>query len=519
VGISRGSSVTNQNFSVQPRASVPAYDLLASSYLDTGNRAPQYYTSQDPTQSVQVFPAFVNSNQDSVLIKVRANFGDTPVPQSATILGGFPTIKGDYLQSYVDGTTGTRALALYTFIPRLAGTGPRHLVLNYGNDVYIMPQAVNLVQRPVPAITSVTQNGDGSVTVSGANLGGDTRIFFDGLNAVISNPFNDQQGSITVLPPPGTSGQTAAIAAFNGDGQNSTMLPSPTASYTYSSGGAAQIGSISLTSLAGPALAMVDVTTQGTTFADGQVTLGFGSDDITVKRVWVLGPNHLQANVSVAPGASLGASEISVISGFQVMAQPNAFQTLPAVSGRALVEGVANANPSQQTIYPGSFVSIYGQNLSNAQVTLNDAAAPVQFSSANQINFTVPPTFPPGLAVMKVTSGGNSANPVLLQIDVPPPTIVSVTNASGVPFDATHFAAAQDVVNVLVSNLDPGAAANLSRVQVTLGSLTLPVAITGGGAGLYQLQFVLPQAFGGIPVPLAVVVDGSASASFMLTVR
>ena len=530
IGVSRGATVANQNFTVQSKSQVPAYDLLTSSYLDASARVPQYTVSQDPTVSVQVFPAFINVNQSAVMVKIRANSGDTPAPQSATILGGFATVSGlsvstatgPYLTSYVDNTTGTRAVALYlSTLPFLAGTGPRHMVLNYGNDVYVLPQAVNLVAKAVPAITSVNQNGDGSVTVGGTSLGGDSRIFFDGIQAVVSAPFsgNDQQGSITVIPPPGTAGQTAAVTVFNGDAQNSTMLPSPTASYTYPAGSSAQISNVSLTSLAGAALAMVDITTQGTTFADGQVTLGFGSNDVSVKRVWVLGPNHIQANVSVTQGALLGTSEISLISGFQVMAQPNAFQTLPAVAGRPLIAGVANGNASQQTVYPGSIVSIYGQNLTNSQVTLNDASMPVQFSNNTQINFTIPSNFPTGLAVLKVSNGGNTAPPVLLEIDVPPPTIITVTNASGVPFDANHFASALDVVNVLVANLDPTVVNNPSRVQVSLGSLTIPVTISPAGNGQFQLQFVMPQGFGGIPVPLAVVVDGSASLAYMVTVR
>jgi len=468
----------------------------------------------------QVIPATVTSTKDSVQVKLQSANGDTPVPQSATVLGGFATVSGQYLVPFTD-TNGLRSVSLFMAVPLFAGTGTRHLVLNYGSDIYVMPQAVNLVPKPVPAITSVNQNGDGSVTLSGTSLGGDTRIFFDGIQAVVSTPFsgNDQQGSITVIPPPGTSGQTAAVTAFNGDGQNTTMLAAPTASYTYTSGGQAQISSISLTSLAGPALAMVDITTQGTTFADGQVTLGFGSDDIAVKRVWILGSNHLQADISVAQGAALGASEISVISGFQVMAVPNGFQTLPTVAGRPLVSGVANQNASQQTVYPGSIVSVYGQNLAGAQVTLNDSAVQVLGSVATQVNFQIPTGFPAGPAVMKVTGGGNTANPVLLQIDGPPPTIVNVTNVSGVAYDATHFASAQDVVNVLVSNLDPTVLANPSRVQIALGNLTIPATILASGGGQVQLQFVVPQAFGGIPVPLSVVVDGSASLSYMLTVR
>ena len=127
---------------------------------------------------------------------------------------------------------------------------------------------------------------------------------------------------------------------------------------------------------------MVDITTSNTNFVDGQVTIGFGSDDITVQRVWVLSPNHLQANIAVADNAALGSSEVSVISGFEVLYQPNAFQVLPKNPSLPVVTAVINANTAQQTIYPGSIVSIYGVNLatsaSNVQVTLNDQPMTLQ---------------------------------------------------------------------------------------------------------------------------------------------
>ena len=108
---------------------------------------------------------------------------------------------------------------------------------------------------------------------------------------------------------------------------------------------------------------------------------------------------------------------------------------------------------------------------------------------------------------------------MLVQIDGPPPTILNVTNISGVAFDSTRSAGAQDVINVLVANLDPAVAANPARVMVSLGSVMLPVIVTPASNNQFQLQFVVPQAFGGIQVPLAVVVDGSASNTFLLTVR
>jgi hypothetical protein len=85
--------------------------------------------------------------------------------------------------------------------------------------------------------------------------------------------------------------------------------------------------------------------------------------------------------------------------------------------------------------------------------------------------------------------------------------------------DSTHPAGAQDVINVLVSNLDPNAANNPNRVMVSLGNALVPVTITSAGNNQYQLQFVVPQAFGGIQIPLTVVVDGSASNTFQITIR
>ena len=68
---------------------------------------------------------------------------------------------------------------------------------------------------------------------------------------------------------------------------------------------------------------MVEIKAQNTHFADGRVTLGFGSDDVTVQQLWVVDPTTLRANMQVAGNAALGASEISVISGFHVLASPN----------------------------------------------------------------------------------------------------------------------------------------------------------------------------------------------------
>ena len=520
-----GSVTTGQDFTVQSRNSVPAYDLITASYLDPGTRTPLYDLTN--RQWVKVFPAYANNTQAGMFLEVRANSGDAPVPQSATVLGGFGTASGDYLRIFND--PAGRALWLYFGMPIFAGTGPRHLVLSYANDIFVMPQALNLVKRPAPAITSVNTNSDGSVAVNGSNFGGDSLVYFDGIQAVRSTAFsgNDLQGSLTVLPPAGTGGQVAQVIVYNGDGQNSTFatLNSPP-TYTYPSAGPPQIQTLSLTPLPAGATGMLDITTQNTAFVDGQVTVGLGSGDITVKRVWVLGPTHLQANISVAANAFTGSSEVSVISGFQVLALANAFQVLPRNPSLPVIAAVGNANAAQQTIYPGAFASIYGVNLasspSTVQVTLGDQLMTLQPNGVfpGQVNFFIPANFPAGTPILRLNNGSVAANPIAVQIDVPPPTILSVTNASGVAYDATHPASSQDVVNVYVSNLDPAVLGNPSRLQVTINGQSMPVQpLTPAANGQTQITFFLTQSFGGVLVNLAVVVDGSSSAPFPLIVR
>src|ERR1035441_11131809 len=124
------------------------------------------------------------------------------------------------------------------------------------------------------------------------------------------------------------------VIVYNGDSQNSTLGASgnpPTYTYpsTYPSAGTPQIQSLSIASLPAGATGMVDITAQNTAFLDGQVTVGFGSDDIVVQRVWVLGPNRVQANVSIAANAVTDRKSTRLNSGFEVLSQVNTFQVLP----------------------------------------------------------------------------------------------------------------------------------------------------------------------------------------------
>jgi uncharacterized protein (TIGR03437 family) len=227
----------------------------------------------------------------------------------------------------------------------------------------------------------------------------------------------------------------------------------------------------------------------------------------------------------VAPNAAQGPSEFSVVSGFQVVTQPFAFQTLPPSSGLPSIGlPIVNAMPGQQTLYPGAIASIYGSNLAlsatAAQLTLNNVPVQILYGSAAQINFVIPATIPAGPVTLNLNNGSASAFPVILQIGNPPPAITGVTNASGVPFDASHSASVGDILDVLLVGLDPSVSGNPSRMAVTVAGVSMPVlGIAPAANGQSQVQIILTQSFAGTQVPLAVSVDGSSGAPFTITVR
>jgi uncharacterized protein (TIGR03437 family) len=519
--INRGTVLTGRDFSVRQQAAVPMYDILTYSFFDPATRSASYNPGANATW---ITPAFINTNQGPFYIVARANSGDMPIPQSVTLLGGFGIASGQYLVPFSLPDSPRRAIALYFGMPVGAGTGPRHLVFNIGNDMYVLPDAVNLTQKGAPVIGSVVSNQDGSVTVAGSGLGGDSLVYFDGLPSTVQTPFSgsDAQGSIVVVPPQGSGGQVSGVTVFNADGQNSTFLPSQAPqTYAYPAASTPQI-SVDRTALAAGATSLVNITAQNTRFVDGQVTVGFGSDDVTIQRLWVVSPTQLQANIVVAQGAALGSSEISVISGFQIMTNSNPFQVQPANAALPVIGvPVINSNLNQQTIYPGSSATLYVANLpASAQLTLNDVPVAITFANSTQINFLIPAGFPAGLATLKLIGSAASANPVLVQIASPPPVIQSVTNSSGVAYDSTHAASAGDVIDVFVTGLDPAVQSNPSRLLVTVAGAGMPVqSITPAPNNQFEIQVNLTQSFGGQQVPLAVIVDGSSSATVQITVR
>ena len=521
--VAPGQALTGQNFAVQPRSSIPIYDVVTWSFLDPSSR--QYSYSPTP---IFLSPAYGSTSQQYLRIFAEANsLPTTPQPVTAALLGGGTAPSGDITMD--DGYVLMDFLNLGGLTP-----GPRHLVMTFntsqGPDLFVMPDAINVVENGPPAITSLSQNGDGSVTVAAAGLTPDSRIFFDGAQAAVTVPFqatDATDGVITVIPPKGASGQTATVTVFTADNQNSMMLQSGSpVTYPYPAANAPQINTINPPAL--PAgfnvdgtAAMVDITGANTNFVQGQVTVGFGTSDISVRRVWVLSPTHLVADVVVANNASIGAWPVDVISGFQVAEQQAAFQVQPPnMNLPTPALPVYNAVSYATVLHDTDYGSIFGSNLSltptSAQVLLNGQTVPVLYASPYQINFQIPASFPVGPATLQVNNGSVSAYPVYLEIDsspavieMPPPASNAAPSGSNT---AVETVSPGQVVSVQVTNVDPGIVNAPNRVAVTLSGVPMAVqSVTAVGGGVFQIQFAVTQSFAGWQVPLVVLVDGSPS--------
>lgn len=504
VTVAHGKTADSINFSVQPRSGVEIYDISTYSFF-----------GQNPVQ-----PAYLNGSANLTTQTIVANGnGITSGANAASglsvqVLGGSgPAAVTAY------GSPNT-SLALYLPYPSAPASGPEHLLFKLPDDIYVLPGGIQIVQTSPPAITALNSNADGSVTITGTGLNSGSRVFFDGVAGRVTVPYaatppasgTDQSsavpsGSVSVIPPPGASGQVSTATVFNGDGQNSMFVQSQSPyTYTYPQTGA-PAASVSIASLPRGATSMVDVKTSNLQFVDGLITLGFGSGDITVSRLWVLGPNHVIANVEVSPWAAQTSAALSVISGFETYEQPSAFQIQPADPKLPIIDlPVSNAFTLQNSLYPGAIASMYGVNLAAAtgtkSITVGGQQALILYASSGQINFVVPASVPVGPAVVRLHSGTAAANPVVVQIDPRPPVITGLSSATAAP---------GDTITLTLTGIDPSVLAAPSRLTVTEGGIPIPtitVQQASDGSGAVEIQFVLDKSISGSQIPITVSLDG-----------
>ncbi|HEX4276752.1 MAG TPA: IPT/TIG domain-containing protein [Bryobacteraceae bacterium] len=482
VSVQSGVVTGGIDIAASPRSAVTLYDDVVYSYLGNTPVQPAFIDLLNQTTTVALSGFGLGTNGQSPGLGVQIIGGSVAIPSN----GIRPNLANGYTYVALD-------LAVNPF----SQAGPQHVVVTTPEETYLLPSGINLTQLPPPTVIAAAGSPDGTVSIAGTNWAADTRLYFDGLPSAIL-AIDPKGGSAVVQPPPGAAGQQATVTAYNSDGQNSQQFQTTPVTYSYGNAAAPVIASIAPASLPAGAEASIDITGSGFNFTPGLTTVGFGTSDIAVRRIFVLAPNHLQVDVSVSSNAALSNPDVSVISGFQLATAPAGFQITAAVPGlpdpipvlENGVQGLTNA-------YPGAIVSIFGSNLSAANapvVTIGGQAVGVLYASPTQLNLQLPATLVPGAALLTLNNGAASAFPVTVNIDTPPAGIDAIQDAAGAYITATHPARQGSQIIVTLSGFAaPGANIDLSRVQVSVGGVAHSVIQITPAAAFYQLALILNQ--------------------------
>lgn len=447
---------------------------------------------------------------------VAPGLGISMMGQSATITpGSLKYYQSQYIQFSLSPTLG-------------ANPGSRHLLFSANNDLYVLPAGILFVGAPPPSVLSASaaldDRGNRVAQIKGSGFDATTRILFDGAAAPIMRQNAD--GSLLVAPPAAPGGHRASVVALNGDGQSSLFQQPMPPVYNYEGADSPAL-LIGTTGLAAGMDSMVEILGVNTSFTDGVSKVGFGSSDITVRRVWVTGPGRILANISVSPIAATAATQVTVVSGLQVASQPFAFQILPQFSRQVSLQApILNAATGTPGVSAGGTAIVSVINATNAAglaLTVGDQQAAIVSTLNGQIVFTVPAGLPPGPAIVRLQTGNaDVVPPLVMNIDPPPPQIVAAFSAPGTQADANHPITRGLLTGFQIANLpDPSSISDISTVRVNVGGTDHgAVSLAPHPASGVLVQIVLsPSTAIGNQVPVTVSYNGAISQPFTVPVR
>jgi hypothetical protein len=520
VPVSAGALVDGVNFFTQRVTTPGIYGMTTYAYLDTASgRVP---VSQPPVplswRNYLLFSAtnLLQGNAPVAGLSVSV-IGGSAKTEPATLAYNSP----GYLRIVVD------ALGIAPLSASLVAT-PVALAVTTPNSLYVLPSALTVTASAPPTITSVTSSSDGATAlITGTNLTPDLRIAFDGAPAAIMPGPAD--GTLTVSAPPAAGGYSASVTALANDGQTSTQtlaaaippqFPYPPAVPPFISVNPPQLP-------AGSDM-VVEILGFNVSFVDGQVSVGFGSSDVAVKKVWVSNQGRLLMNVSVNASAQPGTVTVTASSGLNLVTLTSTVEILPYSSRTATLKAPVTNLATGLAGVPAGGTAVIGTsglpaNLSSWVLTIADVATSFNMNAFAQLIAQVPVGTSIGTAVVKLSSpGGDTIQPILMQVDPPPPTITAILNAAGVAIDGAHAAQVGDPITVIVAGLaDPSVVLQTSQVQVNIAGTTQTVqSIAQANGGSLAVKFVIAAGTpAGPQQPVTVGVDTRVSGTRPMAIR
>jgi hypothetical protein len=507
-----GTEATAINFGVTRRTSPAVYAV--QTYAFTGQVPVKGPSLRSGTRATLIFTGVGLMNANG-----------TPVSGlSASIIGDGVSVVAGSLRNY---STNPPYLQMQLDVAASASSGPRAILFSVPSDISVLPMAFHVANSAAPSISGLTQfndeNGVRALSVSGTGLDADTRVIFDGVETPVTRVNSD--GSLTVPVPAAPSNYRAAVSVLNPDGQSSAQalgsaLPAFLQYDTYDT----PSFSVSPAALPAGSDAMLEITGFNTNFQNGLMMVGFGSSDVTVRRIWVLSTNRLLVNVSVSPYATPGTTAMSLVTGLHVLQQRDFFRVLPGVPNLLnMSASVTNAATSLEGVPSGGTAQValtgFGGSTAGWILTVSNQNAAILSVNFNVMTFQVPAGLPVGPAIVRLTTPGGEAFPIVMNIDSAAPMISQARFDTGTAVETTNPARPGDLIALTVYGLGDVQPAG---VRVNVGGTDHPViSIAAGpqpGSTIVTFRFV-SSLLGGNVVPVTLAVDTRVSAPYNLPVR
>ena len=512
LNVSAGNTVQFANFNVQGSAGPVVYGMQlsggvnnaveASPMLEVNGSFSLEFTAPGTTVGTQLAPG--------LNVSVIGN------QAAASVVPGYTRFYTQY--------QGNNYVSMAVYTNSVQSTTPVALAVTVANDLYVLPAAFYVVPSGPPTLTNLIQgtdqNGNGTLTVYGSSLSPSTQIVFDGTVAAPISANGD--GSFTFAAPPAPGPYSSSIEALNPDGQTSgqAIVFGNPPQYQYNYANPAQI-QVSPSSLLPGTDTMVQINGNNTNF-NSQTTVGFGSSDIVVKQIFVIGPGLLQVNVSVNPQAPPTAATVTVTTGLQTATQTLYVQILAANPNQiSLHAPVVNALTGLAGVPAGGTAMInttgaLPQNLTGWTLTIGQQQVNPVFLNG-QLQVIVPNGLPIGPAIVQLTSpNGTTIPPIVMKVDAQPPLIASVTSISGAQITSSQAAHPGDMLILNVAGLSDGSPLTLASLFASVGGVTVPVIQVSNPQVEIQLPMSIPT---GSSVPLYLGVGTRLSQAFSLNIH
>ncbi len=505
--VAPGEVKDNWNFSVQRRSVITLYDIQTYSYPGQILVRPAFITTYSLTPEYLSLPGNRNFSYvrgDGVLQNGQpAGLQIAPFGEGLAA-GSLKAVTADYMQ--VD------------WLPRpsFLSEGTDHLIFNRNGEIFVLPNGLHIVLRPPPSITALTTGTDASsgssvILVAGTNLSLETKILFDGFTA--TNKSIDDQGRLIIATPNAPGGSKSWVTAANPDGQSSLFVQSPVL-YAFDGVDNSSIV-VANTSLPAGSDSVIQVDGINTGF-DANVTAGFSSTDLFVKKIYVVNPNRLLIQVSVAAGAQPGVYALRLTTGLKNFVQAQGL-TVAGPNPKQLTISVPGNVQAYQAGAPGTLnVVNLPDNATNPSLFIGNVQVSPVAVLGGSITFTVPANLSNGPALARLQYNGDSSQSIILTI-APLTQITSLLAGPGFPVDANRPARLGEQLSMIITGL-PENFGTPKQVTINIAGIEhKPVGIAPFGSAV-QVQFFLKSELNSGVLPMTVTLDALTTPAYNIPV-